>query len=428
MINNTVKQLLICPTTKDDLSFHKDHYLNSNIKYPLIEGIPWLCKYPDKSFLAWIGKIQQFEKEERLQQDYLDSLISKSKSEITKQRLNKILVAKKGNLKSMLSILQDFSFNKSVPGDLSTQQIHSYFELIFRDWIWGEQEVNTYFDYIKKNISKEGEKNILILGAGACKLSYKLAKEYKNHQFISTDHNPLLMLTAKKIFEGDKVDLWDYDHYPIDLENTAIRYEIKSSPLVNKNHEFILTSFPDLPFKEKSFDVIIAPWFLDILDLSFEKALNHSLRFLKDNGEYIFIGPCNVHKKDLEKRLCSDEMNNYLKNSFKSYESQMEDILYLNNPIKSQKRKERILLSKGQKPIIDENLKIEQETPTLRMTPELQQYKMVNETYHHILKNVTEDITADDLAIIIHKEFNFGPEECLKYADHLIKKINHDIS
>jgi ubiquinone/menaquinone biosynthesis C-methylase UbiE len=426
-MNKSIENLLYCPSSKEKLKLEDGELFSQNTSYPLFEDVPWLFKDPEYSFLEWGTKIESYIKEEDNYIKHLQSMTNLNQKKLTRQRLSKIQEAKSKNLKVLIKTLEQFRGHKQIPIEASTQQIHSYFQLIFRDWSWDSEENITYNKFVEKNIPKDA-KNILVLGCGAGNLSYELATKNPSKNIISLDHNPFLVLTAQKIFNGEEVKLSDYTNYPKSIESTSKNYKIKNSPRNLDNHQFVLGSFPNLPFQEQSFDMIIAPWFFDILDFDFCESVSHSCKFLKPNGTLSIFGPNNIHKSFLIDQQTSEEIAAELSPQFESSTMQTKQVKYLHNPISSQNRLEDIMFFSGVSPKFDNSLlKVPVKNNLLKYAPTFEHYKAVNETFFNILKHVNDDITVEELGIKLEAEFGFKTEEAYYYAQSVINKIISDI-
>lgn len=429
-MNKQIENLFFCPSSKEKLKLEDGELFSQSTSYPLFSGIPWLFKDPEYHFLEWGTKIESFIKEESTYIQHLQSMINLNKNKLTRQRLSKIHEAKSKNLKTISKTLEEFLGHEQIPIASSTQQIHSYFQLIFRDWCWETEENKTYLNYVNDHIPKEA-KNILVLGCGAAGLSYDIAKENQNLNVISLDHNPFLLLTAQKIFQGEEVKLSDYTNYPKSIDLTSKTYKIKKDKLNLDNHQFVLGSFPDLPFKEESFDMIIAPWFFDILNFNIFDSIKFSSSFLKPDGNICFFGPNNVHHQFLAEQYTSEEILEELKVDFKDVSRQVKTLQYLNNPLNSQNRIEDIMFfNLFRQRLKGKQIKIEhpKKSNTLKYEPSFEHYKAVNETFYHILKHIDSDIDVQELGKKLEKEFSFNPEEALYYAQNFINKVLEEIS
>jgi hypothetical protein len=428
MLKENLFSYLKCPNGHTDLKFHDDELHSQEFSYPIINGIPWLFQEPEESFMIWATKISNYISEEDSNIASLKTILGLEKNALTKTRLKKTLCAKIKNLDQFKTTLELFNGHEPLQIESSSQQIHSYFKLIFRDWCWGQEELNIYTEYIS-NHSDFNNKKVLILGAGACGLSFKLAVNHPSSDFYSVEHNPFLAFTANNIINGITTSLSEHTPYPINIEMTSKDWDISNTEKIS-NHQIILGSFPQLPFHKDAFDVVICPWFLDILDTCFSDSLAHAKSFLKTDGSFHFIGPANIHKNDYTDQLTRSEILHVFQTEFKNISSEQKFINYMNSPLDSQKRSESVLFITGMSKQVNESSHDEIESKnddTIKFTPQLKQYKLVNDTFNRILKHVSGDIKYSDLAMQLEKEFGFSTKESLHYARTFIKKINHEV-
>lgn len=398
--------------------------LHSNFQeYNLIEGIPCLYIDQEETLASWSIKINSYIKEEESHIKSLQFKINQTESKNSKKRLNEQLQARVFNLKQLKKILKGFFKEAEAQTIFSSQQIHSYFENIFRDWVWGKEELNAHIDELSK--TDLNNKTILILGAGAGGLSFSLAKEYPDSFFVDIEHNPLLASINESLCQGQRIKLVEYTPYPKDLTSTSQKHELKGETLENKMT--ILATFPDLPFKEHSFDIIIAPWFLDILDIPFENALFCAKDFLKEEGVFLFCGPANIHKKVITEQYCYEEIEDIFKEHFNEVQGLAKSIPYLASPLSSQSRVENVVFFKGIGPKSSElSIKAATQVTDLPYTPEFEQYKTMQIVKAQILSHITRDITVEELALILESKFNLSHQESKPYAQKFLEKIKFE--
>lgn len=414
---------LRCPQKGDELKLEEGELFSKDTSYPIFNNIPWLFKNSEFSFLEWGAKITAFIESELRTIKYLGILIQGEDKKLTQQRLKRLKEAKEKNLQIFHDKLALFLGHQQIKLTPSKQQIYSYFQLIFRDWSWESEENATYLEFIKDNTSLK-PKNILVLGAGACGLSYQIAKHFWDAQVIATDHNPFLFFMANDIISGKEAQLTDYSFFPKNISSTTHQWNINAKPLKNNNHHMVLADYPHLPFDNECFDMIIAPWFFDILEINYENALYQSLKFLKPEGELFQIGPANVHSRHLYEQFSSDEQTHIYKKYFSAVLMDQKQIKYLENPIESQTRLEEVIFLKGLgkkdvKAPYQEKLQKEE----LKFSDNLQEYKLLNETIYKVLKHVSGDISYKELSEKVAGEFGFNEQEAEYYTDTILKKV-----
>ncbi|MBD66904.1 MAG: hypothetical protein CME62_17005 [Halobacteriovoraceae bacterium] len=424
-MNSHLLSYICCPQTGEQLKIHEGELYTDKTSYPLFNDIPWLFNSPEFSFLEWGSKITQFIAEETDYLGYLQLLINSETNELSKKRYEKLAEAKAYNLEVFQQKLALFIDQQQVKLLPSNQQIFSYFQQIFRDWCWEAEELDEYTHFIKQHIDHKTQ-SILVLGAGACGLSHRLAKQYSDKTFISTDHNPFLFFMAQDIFTNKKVSLYDYSFYPKDLAHTHKKWNIENCENLD-NHHFVLSSFPELPFNPESFDLIIAPWFLDILDLSLPESMNAIYDYLKPDGKFISLGPANIHHRDLDRQLCPEEFKQELSRYFHTSHYTQKSLFYLKNPLESQSRKEEVAFFIGQNKTQKLELDKMKSEKTLKFTPALETLKLTQKTMTQILNLIDKDISVSELAKKLELEFKFSSVEAEFYAEAFILKIQEQL-
>jgi ubiquinone/menaquinone biosynthesis C-methylase UbiE len=392
--------------------------------FETVNGIPWCFTNSREKFLEWTIKTKQyFDYESSLLKPLQNKLSNKLYSGYTKKRLQKYLDHKNSHLKTMEKVLKPFIQGaEDLKGHTiisDKQNILSYQDLLFRDWDWGQEEIEQYSSYILKNLTGE-EKNILVLGGGASGLSYHLASKV-NANIISTDINPYLVLSSQKIINNCNLKTYEFLDAPSDIAHYSRKVEIVGRDNL-PNHFQIFSDFNDMPFKTESFDVIIGCWFYDIIDLSLDKSIAHANTFLKEQGNSIFIGPQNFHKNQLSTQLTPEEIIEEFFRYFTKVDHQITNTFYLKNPNSSAYRNEKLLFLKASGIQSASRLKL-QEDDSFKMSQELSIYKQKIDIFSKILKHVEKDMTYEELGVKLESEFEFSKDEALYYAKSFMKKI-----
>lgn len=388
--------------------------------YLSIDSIPWAYPNSQEKFLEWSAKVHSFYHFENEELSILQNKLNqKSLTKITSKRIQKYISDKKLQIKSMQKLLDQFKPPENFVPLIDRQNILSYQELVFRDWCYDSSEVNTYINFIKSKLTGN-EKNILVLGAGACKLSHELALSTKAN-IISTDINPYLFSVVNNLYSGKHLKLIETIPFAKSIEDISKKWELKPIKKPD-NHFLVYTDFESLPFKNNSFDLVIGCWFFDIIETELDQSLPHINTFLKNDGRCIYIGPSNFHKESTSKMLTSEEIIERFQNSYSNIDISKENICYLDNPYNSQKRYEDILLIHASSKLSEKNLTHLKEEK-IQVSPSLLKYKQKLEIFNRILKYVNHDISFEELAKKLESEFGFTPEEALFYSKNFMQKI-----
>ena len=264
------------------------------------------------------------------------------------------------------------------------------------------------------------------MGAGG--LSHQLATRFPQQVFVSVEHNPFLAVCADRIMRGKSLKLFDYSAYPNALENSARKWEISGDTTAGANHRTLLCSFPELPFAEQVFDVIVVPWFLDVLELPFRDAMAHATRFLRPGGRMLFVGPANVHSPDELKQYCPEEIIALFEAGFEHVDHHQQNVRYLNSPLDSQNREESVLFVCATGVRAGVRAAGELPDPGIRYTAELEHYKLELQTMSAILQFVDRDMSHEELAAVLVQRFGFELAESLHYAKTVIRSVEQQAS
>lgn len=196
----------------------------------------------------------------------------------TRQRLTEIQAASQINIETILSLMQrhgidpapNEQLNQMNPGDLS-----EYFDLLLRDWAWdsttdANPENTSAFERTLAAIQSLPEKptRILVLGAGAGRLSWDLHVDLKPEYTVALDSNPLVLAAADElIHQRQPIAIGEFKNFPqigFDHAQTWL-LEPPLDPDNLRNNWFTLgANVWQLPFVKESFDLIITPWFIDV--------------------------------------------------------------------------------------------------------------------------------------------------------------------
>lgn len=207
-----------------------------------------------------------------------ESLSRYDLTKTTRQRLSEIQTACQLNLDTIVSLLHrhgidpipDEQLGQMNPGDLS-----EYFDLLLRDWAWDSTteatpENTSALARILAAIQKLPAKptRILVLGAGAGRLSWDLHVKLKPDYTVALDSNPLLLAAADElIHQRQSIAIGEFKNFP-QLGFQHAQSWLLEPPADADNLR--ATWFPlganvwQLPFLNESFDLIITPWFIDV--------------------------------------------------------------------------------------------------------------------------------------------------------------------
>jgi hypothetical protein len=417
---------LQCPTTGADLTFTGSEFqTSSNLKYPLLDAIPWLVPYPEFSLDYWLGKYTELNTYYENRLLALKKELSKKNLNSTKNRLQKIESALKHNQKTVHALLQplvDLSTRTNqegsdkIPGH---QTLSLYFSNLFRDWSWETGENEASLQIVQKILPADWQpRNFIVVGSGASRFARDIHRFYNLTTTIALDINPLLVLIAKKMLENKSIQLFELPTAPIFLNDVAIGNELKNLSSKIDGFHLLFADVQKLPFKDKISDSVFTPWVIDILPIEFSKLAQRINRILAPNGEWINFGPLGFMSSEESKCYTFDEIKEILtQQGFKLLSHSVSEIAYLHSPRSSQKRQEKVLCFRAVK-VMDAPEEAFQYLPEW-LLDYTQPIPLIDEIKEHQLKaKVNADIffsidgrkSIQDLIALMSAHYKMSPE------------------
>ncbi len=332
-----------------------------NAEFPLFKCnkaiIPWLFAQPDTTLQEWQARLKGFLHVNQLEQKQLkEGLKDKRLSKTGQRRINKLIDAKKQQIKQVLEILSPLSLEGKQDQGLNdvigtyqsktpkAQGLDSYYNNIFRDWVWdnGENEqMLAAIDSVLKGQLLSG--NILTIGAGAGRLSYDLHQKFSAKCSLLLDINPLLLLAGCKATQGEDFSLNEFPIAPLN-KNTFVQQQNCKAP--NTNQENIFYMFADgmnPPIQSNSFDTVVTPWLLDIIPQNLRDYIPRINQCLKVGGTWLNTGSLAFFHKQQAWCYSEEEVIELLdKNGFELIESSRTSIQYMRSPLSTHGRTEEV--------------------------------------------------------------------------------------
>jgi uncharacterized protein YbaR (Trm112 family) len=172
---------LCCPDCKSALSSTK-HELQCEgcgTRFPSLNGIPWLFKDPDAELASWQNRCHHMLSLLHVEAEDLKNIKSQNLLPLTSERLQRVLQAKREQGKALTKVLAPLNVaeNRNLAPHIAlrsnipeSQGFFSYYDNIFRDWCWGQQENQTSYNIIEQCLGEARDLGVAIIyGAGACR-------------------------------------------------------------------------------------------------------------------------------------------------------------------------------------------------------------------------------------------------------------------
>ncbi|MCB9091639.1 MAG: class I SAM-dependent methyltransferase [Halobacteriovoraceae bacterium] len=445
------EEVFLCPHSEYAVKFdeQKEGFVSENGNfYPMIGGIPVLVD--DAASYLWRQylEINSYVDKRLVESNDLEEKIKSEKLIASSlERINRKISGIENELEDIQSLVNESLvefYNKhygeaspmtEYEGGNAPNFVFQYFFYVFRDWYWETGENEKAFEVIKK-VMPEDLGRCLVLGSGASRLAYDISKNLNNEFTLATDFNYLFLYMAKKIMRGEEFKLTWLPEHPATLENVKNEYMAPKFENSEKLH-FAACDFYENTFQDKSFDTIVVPWFLDVMELKLEDMLKKINRWLKPGGKLIYFGPYSFEKFGEINSYLPKEIGEIAQNcGFALGESHLTEIPYLNDPTNTQSRVEKVLSfvaekSKEAKIKPMRFNKIKSKLPlwllhhdeSIPNSSLMKQRKGVYDVFSFVYKQIDGKITFDKLSKAFAKEYGMSHSQAKTMLEEHFKKI-----
>ena len=220
----------------------------------------------------------------------------------------------------------------------------SYAQNIHRDWCWGDAENQQVCDHLLSalNATEAGSAvdSTLVLGCGAGRLAYDLHRHLPGKETWALDSNPLLCCIGSQLCHGQELTLTEFPLAPTDLDAVAISRTL-TAPQATDGLYFVCADARSPPFAAESFDLVVTPWLLDVVDAGVADVLAVIARLLKPGGTWLQHGSVAFSGDRPEHRLTATELAELTQMCGFTVQHK-EDVLmpYMQSPASRQQRQE----------------------------------------------------------------------------------------
>jgi ubiquinone/menaquinone biosynthesis C-methylase UbiE len=421
-----------CPRCdKSPLSEKNGAYRCSACKvdYPSVGDIPWLFAEPEASLGEWRNRLhfslQQLANESQriqaeLAADGIDSL--------TRKRLERQVKAVDEHRDMLRKILEPIDIQSMQASNESylalrtrlpiDQGIQTYYANIHRDWCWGDTENEASINEIKAIAGEGGAKkralgDTLILGAGACRLAYDIHMQLDTGHTIAMDFNPLLLLVARSVMQGEAQELYEFPIAPKSLEDFAVLRKLSAPEPVRDNFHLVFADALRPPFAAASFDTVVTPWLIDIVNEPLPIQAARINRLLKPQGRWINFGSLAFDHPERARRYSPEETLAIVKKAgFAKPRAREQSIPYMCSPASRHGRQETVFTFAAEKSSDVEAAARHKALPDWIVTgkepvPLLQSFRnqaMSTQIYSYIMTLIDGKRTIADMAKILEQQ------------------------
>ncbi|MFL5308499.1 MAG: hypothetical protein ACJ8F1_25025 [Polyangia bacterium] len=174
-----------------------------------------------------------------------------------------------------------------VPGFESRESLRS----LHRDWGWPNSDENARALGCLEKVITAPLGRTLVLGAGACRLAYDLARRDPEALFVALDDDPLVLLPAARILAGETLSLTEVRELPTEMTLLSAARTLRA-PRGPATRVFpLLADGLAPPFRLAAFDTVLTPWFIDVVPPDLRDLVGVLRRVLVPGGRWLHFGP-----------------------------------------------------------------------------------------------------------------------------------------
>lgn len=364
--------LLVCPRCRGPLQAPDEdtrHDPGARIecsdcgrRFPLVAGIPCVLPDPHAEIDEWCFRADDFVRDNAGARDkLLAQLVGggdvQPRTRARAQRLHERLadhrdrllaLAKEGGIEPRKRATPD---RDRVPGEST---LTAYYHQIHRDWGWGDEaevdEVEAAVSAVEAVLPPDHPLgDMLVLGAGACRLPWELHRRRHPRSTLALDLNPLPYVIVAKLLRGEAVSLLELPIRPRSTETVAVERTMKLDAGADDHPErffLALADGLDPPVVARRFDTVVTPWFIDQIPKDLAEIFATLRAVLKPGGTWINHGPLIYHPAYTAflHRYCVDEVLDLAAAAgFAVEQHTFERMPYMVSPAGSQGRTEMVL-------------------------------------------------------------------------------------
>lgn len=279
-------------------------------------------------------------------------------SDATRERLASIYHANLINFENIHSLLAKKSivpqFQEQL-NNINAGDLGEYFDLLFRDWAW--DSVSSPSDENKNALARiislisqlpKTPKKILVLGAGAGRLSWDLHVHLKPEFTVAIDSNPLLIAAAEELVkQQNTIQLGEFKFFPqIDLPvtNTRSISPPENAALYADNWFLLAANVWSLPLQRNSFDLVLTPWFIDVNGGDIRDLIGIIHNLLVPDGSWLNTGPLLFTRHlPVQLKYSSDEIKEFIElTGMQILNERVDQVPYLISPMEARCREEQV--------------------------------------------------------------------------------------
>jgi SAM-dependent methyltransferase len=347
--------LLQCPQCRSgNLGRDRDGHFCQRCaaRFPDVGGLAWLFAEPALLLGEWRNRLTLYLEELGAAERMARSDLSHASLGATRARIGALAEAYRLQGRAVAGILEPLALER-LPLPQATgaafemrlplaQDLHSYYPNLHRDWCWGEGE-NASFHGVVSELLGPGRTRVLVLGAGGCRLAYDLHRHGAQAATVALDINPLLLLVAERVVRGGSVEIYEFPIAPQTGRDVALLRSLRAPEPSRPGLELVFGDAFRAPFAPRSFDAVVTPWLIDIVEEGPLQLASEVNRLLAPGGRWVNVGSLAFPWRRPALRPGPDELLEEVREAGFDIAARRDDeIPYLRSPASRHGRLERV--------------------------------------------------------------------------------------
>jgi hypothetical protein len=320
--------------------------------YPRIGGLPWLYADPGRALGEWRNRLGLYLDELGAAARLAETDLAATRPERARARVAALAGAYRDQVRRVAELLAPLSLPR-LPLPHATalafgarlplgQDLHSYYPNLHRDWCWGEAENRAALGLAAEGVGAPRAR-MLVLGAGAGRLAYDLHQAGAAALTIALDINPLLLLAAERIVRGGSVELYEFPIAPRGVGDAAVLRQLSAPTAARAGLHLVFADAWRAPFAPQTFDAVITPWLIDIVEPPPAVVAAAVNRLLVPGGRWVNFGSLAFPWRRPSLRPSADELLGIVADAgFAVVASRDEQLPYMQSPASRHARLERV--------------------------------------------------------------------------------------
>lgn len=325
------------------------------VEYPAVDGVPWLFPEPRLALGEWQARIHGFlaglETQAARYRAALDGGVTRAS---TRNRLKLLSAACTDHARRLRALLAPFAGASpaaapEIYGALGMtlpagQGLTGYYANLHRDWCWGEAENEAGYRILDAALGPEPPGRTLLLGVGAGRLAFDLARRRRPQPLLAADINPLFLAVVQRLFAGERIDLYEFPLAPRDIGSHAVLRTLQAPSAAVADCHFVFADASHGPFAAGAFDTVITPWLIDVLDEDLASFAARVNGWLRPGGRWVNTGSLAFASDDPARRYALEEVVELVAAAgFDDAEPREEPLPYLCSPASRHGRVESVV-------------------------------------------------------------------------------------